>query len=554
MRNEWQWRQQQFLVLYRVFLVRVIDLELLSSDGDTTRLVGQFISIFAGISFLLTAPILLIGGSHGADSAWTPEHFFIATTMLVAGGVSLLGWDSALPDRRDVLVLTPLPVRASTLFLAKIAALFAAPAIAMVAFNVFVGIGWPLLFASYGTGIVQSLRAWPAYWITVLGAGAFLFCTLLTLQGVAVNLLPRQLFLRLSAVFQAGILCGLVCVYILEPSLESTKALLAPGNQRVLAWLPTYWFLGLFQQLNGTMRPEFAWLAQRAWLALASSILGAATALLLSYYRMLPKIVEQAEIVPTVRGSLLPGGGLKTAITIFSLRTLLRSRQHRMILSFYLGIGLAIVVVYGRTSTRDTGHATAGLPVSSLLASVLMMILSVLALRVVAALPISLRANWIIQLTQSCPEWRYRRAARMAWLMLTVVPILLVVAGCFLSMYPWRPVMLHLSLLLVLGLLTVELCLSHFRKVPFACSYLPGKANLHFIFWAMLAALIGLLRKGLEFESEMLLQPWRFTFMVLGLVMITAGIGLLTETRSRRTDELVFDEEYSKAIVTLNLR
>ena len=85
---------------------------------------------------------------------------------------------------------------------------------------------------------------------------------------------------------------------------------------------------------------------------------------------------------------------------MFTLRTLLRSRQHRMILSFYLGIGLAIVVAYGKTSLGDAGIAISGIPVTSLLASVLMTILTVLAVRVVVALPISLPANWIFRVTQ----------------------------------------------------------------------------------------------------------------------------------------------------------
>ena len=142
------------------------------------------------------------------------------------------------------------------------------------------------------------MLAWPAYWVTIFAAGAFLFCSLLTLHGLAANLLPRQLFLRLSAFLQAGILCTLVCVYILEPSLESHAALIAPGNQRLLAWLPTYWFLGLFQQLNGSMRPEFEPLVRRAWIGLGASVAGAVAVVALSYWRMLPRIAEQPEILP----------------------------------------------------------------------------------------------------------------------------------------------------------------------------------------------------------------------------------------------------------------
>jgi hypothetical protein len=39
--------------------------------------------------------------------------------------------------------------------------------------------------------------------------------------------------------------------------------------------------------------------------------------------------------------------------------------------------------------------------------------------------------------------------------------------------------MRHVIVLLAAGFLMVQLSLKGFRKIPFACSYLPGKANMH---------------------------------------------------------------------------
>jgi hypothetical protein len=149
--TELPWRQSQFMTLCRMFLSRIVDLEILAKDADTTKLVAQFLTVTVGISLLFSIPVLMVSGGIGV-SAWTPEHFFIATTMLAVGGVSVLSWDAAMPDRRDLLVLGPLPVRMSTLFAAKIAALFAAPVLTIVSLNVFTGLLWPLLFASHGRG------------------------------------------------------------------------------------------------------------------------------------------------------------------------------------------------------------------------------------------------------------------------------------------------------------------------------------------------------------------------------------------------------------------
>ena len=52
------------------------------------------------------------------------------------------------------------------------------------------------------TGFLAFARFFAAYWLTMFTAGAFTFCFVLGLQGVAAQLLPRYLFLRLSALLQ----------------------------------------------------------------------------------------------------------------------------------------------------------------------------------------------------------------------------------------------------------------------------------------------------------------------------------------------------------------
>ena len=270
------------------------------------------------------------------------------------------------------------------------------------------------------------------------------------------------------------------------------------------------------------MHPALVPLARRAWIGFAVSILGAAAALLLSYFRMVPKIVEQPDIRPLTRkfaGSLRFGNTLQTAITLFSLRTLLRSRQHRMILSFYLGIGLAIVVAYLKIPLGDTASRKSEIDAAMLLTSTLMMILAILAIRVVASFPISLPANWIIRITQLRPARNYQRAVRFAWLALGVTPVWIIMAVSLLAFYPWQPVLGHLFTMLLLGILLVEICLYAFPKVPFTCSYLPGKANIHFVFWACVMVVIQLLYEAAKFESApsiilFALSSW-FSFWLL---------------------------------------
>src|SRR5512135_687020 len=77
-------------------------------------------------------------------SSWTMEHFLIATTMLAVGVFAVLSWESTFPDRRDVMVLGPLPVRGRTLFLAKVAAVGTALGLTVAALHSVAGLAWPL--------------------------------------------------------------------------------------------------------------------------------------------------------------------------------------------------------------------------------------------------------------------------------------------------------------------------------------------------------------------------------------------------------------------------
>src|SRR5262249_39072704 len=140
----------------------------------------------------------------------------------------------------------------------------------------------------------------------------------------------------------------ILAAYFLQPGFYSMSELVF-GSSRLIPWLPSYWFLALYQQLNGSMHPALQPLAGRAWIGLAIVLCGAPAVYALSYWRMLSAIAEEPDITAAPprwgfsgKGRLFGfGGRSQLAITQFGVRTLARSRQHRLILSFYLGIGLA---------------------------------------------------------------------------------------------------------------------------------------------------------------------------------------------------------------------
>jgi hypothetical protein len=560
----------QFRVLYNQFLFRVVDLELLSESakGDSTKLLGQFAALLMYVSLLFAFVGLLSGGGklQAPQKLATNrgfELFLISTTMLVVGLFAVLSWDTMFPDRRDVLVLAPLPIRMRTLFSAKIAAVATALSITVIALHSFASLVWPMVFAPADKGILGVVRSFGAYWITMLSAGAFILCSLLCLLGLT-SLLPRQQFLRVSAVLQLLAFCLLVCVYFLQPTMVTPEALTAPHNQQLLAWLPSYWFLGLFQLLNGTADPATNSLVWRAAGGLLCAVLGAGAAFLLSYLHTLHRIVEEPDITPGTRsGHWLPQFGKLplTGLVQFNIRTVFRSRQHRLILSLFLGVAFAYVILFLKTPVAQnqltsTSAANPWRHVNAplLVCSIVMMWFAVLGTRMAFAMPIELRANWIFRLTTFLGVQDCLQAARRSLFALAVAPVWMIWAGALLWFWPWRQAAGHLAILGLWGTILVEVCLYGFHKIPFTCSYLPGKANLYFYFFAYALLSMALLDGIALLERNALQNTARY---VIALLVMTA-LAILARWRTMAISrslgaELRFEELDPPAILELKL-
>jgi hypothetical protein len=267
-------------------------------------------------------------------------------------------------------------------------------------------------------------------------------------------------------------------------------------------------------------------------------------------------MVEQPDILPQTRFvSWSPrfGNSLAGALTLFSMRTLLRSRQHRMILSFYLGLGITIVVGYAKATARGFAPIGGAISNSFLFASILTMILTVLTLRLVASIPISLSANWIIRVTQVRSARDYYRAVRWSWLMLGVAPVMACIVAFLLATSLWRPALGHFWVMFWLGILLVEICLYTFSKIPFTCSYLPGKAGIPFAFWFGVLVLIRLLHEAAELEGRLLPGLLGSVLMVLVVALAAIGMRHLSASRAALTEELVFEEAYPAEVTSLGL-
>lgn len=370
------------------------------------------------------------------------------------------------------------------------------------------------------SGLRSVLRSFGAYWFTMLAAGVFVHGLVLGAQGLAALALPRRRFLRLSGYLQLAAICLIMGVYFLQPGFGGLDGLTIGLIGRVIQWLPSYWFLALYQQLNGSMHPALEPLARHAWRGLAGVMCLTLVAYTLSYWRTLRQIVEEPDIVPgSRRWGWLPrfGNQAQTAIGQFSVRTLARSRQHRLILGFYLGIGLAFTCLLLKGSGNAMSNPRYGESMQLWIASIMVIVLATLGTRVAFALPLDLRANWIFRVIGVRGGLETLAASRRALLLLSVAPVWLVTAVVCLGLWPGRQNAGHIVVLGLLGMILADLCLLRFRKIPFTCSYLPGKSRFHMAFLGALGLLVAG-RDAAMLERHALQETGSMTVMLALLV------------------------------------
>lgn len=410
-------------------------------------------------------------------------------------------------------------------------------------------------------GYLHLMRVFAAYWITMLLSSAFIYCSVLGVQGLAAQLFPRQWFLHVSSWIQSAVFCLLVSVYFLQPAVAMPDVL-DVQSKGPAAWSPSYWFLGVFQQLNGS--PALAPLASRAWIGLAVAAGATTIGYAFSYFRSLRKIIEEPDILPTGarHESWLPvfGTSLETAVVQFSVRTLFRSRQHRVILAFYLGTGFAATIfllkspfarLVSNTTVIDTWHqVSAPLPA----ASIILVGFWVVGMRAVFSLPLDLPANWIFRIAGVRAGSNCVTARRRSLWMLSAVPALAISAIAFLALWPWREAVEHLILLALLAVTIVEFCLQGSQKIPFTCSWLPGKSNFHITFWMWIVLISAIVIEAAGWEASALANSAQYAVIALVLAAIAACAAWRTsQSAEAEKESLRFEETPAWKLTTLDI-
>src|SRR5262245_40367679 len=165
----------------------------------------------------------------------------------------------------------------------------------------------------------------------------------------------------------------------------------------------------------------------------------------------------------------------------FLWKTLFRSRSHRLFLLAYAGAALGWITKglldAPPVNLRDEGLY--GLTV--VLAPIAVAVLITVGLRYLFTLPVGLRANWVFQTVEAEDRPAWHAATERVWVWCGIAPVL--AAGLPASIAVLGPIrgVTAAALGVMAALIFFERYFGEWRKLPFTCSYLPGKKPI----WAL---------------------------------------------------------------------
>ena len=415
-------------------------------------------------------------------SSQPDKYTFIVLSMTVTALVVVLRWESMFPDRRDFANLTPLPLSNAKVLMARTLALTAFMVLFLVTVNAASTFLFPGVVMEREGTTGEVFRFMLAHAITVIAAGLWSFAAFLALTGLLMALLPYRVFQRIKRYVQFASVLGLVLFFASASTMTPAIAAMRNGQPVWADWLPSAWFLGLYQVLRGKPAGTFEALAGRVLPSLTAVCLLAVVAYTLSYRWFYLKSAETVEgssspfpiprFVIATGCALLPKDGFCRAVLPFVLRTLARSDAHTAVLASVAGFGIAIAVL-----TVNLGAGTEPVPMGLLAATLIVVYALLTGLRLCFGFPTETRANWIFRLGSDESTAVPDRVIRVVMYLFVAPPILIFTVATGV-LHGWGPALMHGVFSAATAFMLTQALTADFRVIPFTSAWMPGQDNL----------------------------------------------------------------------------
>lgn len=495
-------------ILTRYFLDNLFGRQLLDEEGIMGLRRVLIFTATGAVSLALYIPRILHKKYAELDGLVGPEPYrqaivsdtflMICLIVMLAGFIAALVAPAMFPSEVDYVTLTPLPISRRRIFAAKVAAVLVFAGTVIVAVVLFFAVSFPLFTHSRWSADAEVARIGSLAVATAAGA-AFAFLAVMAAQGLILTVLPKAWVTRASMLLQSAAIAGLILMAPVVFSLASPDAW---QQGRQIEWLlfPPAWFLGLDQMLLGR---EEAWIATLGRIGLIGPAIAAAITMACYgwLYRRPERLASLPPKSPAQAGlARRPAtdathdestrtrsrhGSAWTAVWVFLTSTLARNRLPQLVFLIAWAAGLAFVANSLQNGVRHLAlpDPNSDWPLKGAAVDMpfVLMVLSVAGLRAAFLLPISLPANWVFRVTDF-PRARSERldAVEQAFLRLAILPALAIAAPVQIWVLGAGVGLLALLVATLYAAVILEFVLIGWRRVPFTCTWLPGKRPLPF--------------------------------------------------------------------------
>jgi hypothetical protein len=562
-------RSDQFSILTRHFFGRFFQNDVVAFEDQAKE------KVIAGLAFLAILGVQISNSflfkyafMVEEGPSWVDKCFFIWFFMLLLGFLAVVEWDVIFPDRRDYLSITPLPVKIRTIFLAKSASFF----LIIGLFSLAANIGASLVFGFYLSHYRSSsplfiLRYAAAHLLSASAANIFLFFSCALVQGLLMSLLGHGLYRSVSFLARFLLLTAFVFLLIFSvagplilphflPDLTWTG-----GAQNLLRWtFPPMWFTGLYERLLGNPDPFFATLARYALLSVLLPILGFFATAWMGYGRHLKKsleakrsrvaIIKFRDSISRPFDAVFVRNRTQRAIYHFFGQTLSRSSLHKMRLFSYLAVSSGLVLIL-LASTQLLRRYLTIFNKTLLSIPLILSFFLLLGIRALTNLPSSLEANWVFQMTERGPRRHYFSGFKKRILVSALLPLFVLVFGSSFYLWGWKIALLHSLFGLAASILLMEFLFFGYPKIPFACTYVPGKAKLHLFWLIYVIAFVIYISFLSALETFLFRYPRYFInyFIILGLGF--AAVRVYENLLIYRTQPILYEDRPEPVMISL---
>jgi len=553
---------RQFRILSRHFFLRLFKNDMVDfEDQMKERIIGilAILAVFSG----LIAYIYL--GKYGfipdRGQSWIDKTLIITFFMLIMGLLAILEWDNILPDARDYSNLNPLPLRARTILAAKFTSLLSFVGLFALTMSLAAAPFFILFLPSWRSSSFVFFLGHAAVYFSIMFLACFFgFFLYVVLFGLIQSLLGSGMLRKASTYLRFLFLVlqlFLILFYlrILVYGFDNlVPAGLATDNFSKLngffAFYPPFWFTDLYESALGSPRLPFHGRHLFALMGLAALAITFIVSMGFRYGRL----IKRPGAIPRprfrrVRWFLMAGfnglilrNPIQRAVFHFYRKTLLGSVYHRMRVATFLACGLAAVPFLITMRAVRKGHL---FDVNLTMLSIPLILSSafLLGLRSALSIPVSLEANWVFRLTERPQIGQYFAGLRKAIMMTGLAPLSILVFVVYSVLWDPPTAFNHALFGLSISILTMEILFVHFLKIPFSCSYLPGKEKVQVYWLPYLLSFVAYLNITSRLELGLLRSPGGLAPFVIVVVLVVVAIRSYQVFFLYRSNRIRYEEE-----------